>query len=419
MKKLFSVVAVTLMLGGAALAQSTDAGIALNNYKKAVMSGDAEAASKQLNEAKDYIDKAMASETEMAKPKTWYYAGEIYTSLVSFAKLRNGEDLQTAMMAMMQKPDQVDPAKGKEIMELLLTDPNFDKGLDYFKKHIDMPKKAKDDYSEEIKASLGQGTMIFIMMGNGALQKQEYEMATKAYVKATKIMAMTGVVDYAVQFNAGVSAENAKDWSTAVDMFKTCASNNYEPAVSYGRWAKCLINLEKKDEAFKVLDEGRAKHGGSKEFALEEANIYIATGDLPKAEAALNTLIQNDPKNPLLHFNVGVIYDNTQQYDKAEAAYNKALEIDASYFDANYNMGAMFYNQGVDYFKKIQDIDDMAVYAKEEKVAKELFQKGLPYMEKARAIMPDDKNTLNILKSMYLRLGMNEKAKEVSDQLKN
>ncbi len=419
MKKTILFTALATMFLANSFAQTSDAGIALNAFKNAVASKKMDDAKEKIEEAKKYIDKAMQSESDKAKPKTWYYAGQIYTNLMIAAKLSNGEDLMTGLMNVMQAGEKADPKVAEELMNILLKDENYTKGLGYYKQHVDMPKKAKDDYSEEIKAELGQGIMMFIMLGNQALQKDKFELARDAYMRAVSTMEITGTVDYAVYFNAGISAEAVKDWVSAEKAFKACAEKDYEGAMSFGKWAKALANQDKKEEAGKVLDQGRAKHGANKDFAIEEANIYIATGDLAKAEAALQTLIDADPKNPLLQFNVGVIFDNTHQYDKAAEAYKKAIELDPKYFDAHYNLGAMYYNQGVDYFNKIQSIDDMAEFAKEEKKAKEYFQTALPFMEKAHEIDPSEKNTLQILKGIYARLGMNDKYNEVIEKLKN
>lgn len=409
-----------VVLASGAMAQSSSAGISLGNFRKAVASQDMDAAFNELQEAKTYIDKAMASETESTKPKTWYYAGEIYTSLMMYDKLSNGEVLMNVQMQMMQEPDKVTPELQKELMNMMLANENFDNGLKYWKKHLDMPnKKSKDDYSEEITRNFMMMNMMFIGLGNNALQANEQATALNAYKKSILMMEATGKVDFAVYFNAGLAAEASENWTEAASLFQTCAQKDFEGAISYGRWAKALLKQEKNEEAMKILDEGRAKHGANKDFAIEEANIYISLGNLEKAEGAMQTLIASDPKNPLLHFNVGVIYDNSGEIDKAASAYKKAIELDGNYFDANYNMGAMFFNLGVDYFKKIQDIDDMAKYAEEEKKAKELFSNALPYMEKSKEIIPGDVNTLKILKSIYARLGMNDKFNEVNDLLKN
>lgn len=417
MKKYLIAVGMCGAMAIPVLAQTTDAGIAFNNFKRDMK--DPALAYSHLEKAKQYIDKAMLSEADKAKPKTWYYAGDIYTSLVMFNKLSTGEMLINAFMQMASDPENVPKAKAKEIVNALLDNTDFDKGLDYYNQHITMPKKAKDDYTEEIKAGLGQGIMIFLTLANSALQEGEYELAAKAYTRTYRIMQIIGKVDYSIPFNAAVAYENGKNWEKASELYKVCMEQNFEGPASTGRYAKSLYNLGKKDEAWKVLEEGRKTHGSHKDFASEEANLYIASGQIEKAEAALIALINSDPKNPLLHFNVGVVYDNSGQTDKAAAAYNKAIDLDPSYFDALFNLGAMHYNKGVEFIKSAnnRNIDDAAGYEKDRKAADDQFKAAVPHLENARSIAPADKQNLRILMTIYGELKMDAKRKEINDEL--
>jgi len=417
MKKYIIAAGVCGMMSMPAMAQTVDAGIALNSFKTSMK--DPNLAYSHLEKAKMYIDKAMQSDADKAKPKTWFYAGEIYTSLVMFGKLSSGEMLINAFMQMASDANNVPQSKANEIMNALLDNADFDKGLEYYNQHITMPKKAKDDYTEEIKQGLGQGVMIFMTIGNSALQAKEYLLAAKAFSRTYRIMQISGNVDYAIPFNAAVAFENAKDWEKAAELYKVCMDQNFEGAASTGRYAKSLYNLGKKDEAWKVLEEGRAKHGQDKDFASEEANLYIASGQIEKAEGALLALIQSDPKNAMLHFNVGVVYDNSGQTEKAEAAYNKALELDPNYFDALFNLGAMHYNKAVEYIKSAnnRNIDDSKGYESDRKAADDHFKAAIPHLENARSIMPSDKANLRILMTIYGELKMEAKRKEINDEL--
>ena len=88
------------------------------------------------------------------------------------------------------------------------------------------------------------------------------------------------------------------------------------------------------------------------------------------------------------------------------------------YFDANYNLGALYYNQAVDIIKKAQDENDNDKYNKMMDKAKGIMKVALPYLEKAYSIKGTDKNTMISLKELYYRLGQVAKSKEVGDKLK-
>lgn len=79
----------------------------------------------------------------------------------------------------------------------------------------------------------------------------------------------------------------------------------------------------------------------------------------------------------------------------------------------------MFYNRAADMYKVINDIKDNALYEKEKTKADDLFKSALPWLEKAKELNPNDRNNLIMLRTIYARLSMNDKWKEVNDKLKN
>jgi hypothetical protein len=60
---------------------TTNAAMAYKNYFSSLSEGDVEKATKDLLEAKDYIDKSAAHESTMNDPKTLMYKGKIYDEL--------------------------------------------------------------------------------------------------------------------------------------------------------------------------------------------------------------------------------------------------------------------------------------------------------------------------------------------------
>ena len=62
-------------------------------------------------------------------------------------------------------------------------------------------------------------------------------------------------------------------------------------------------------------------------------------------------LAEADPKNESVLFVLGVTYEKNNNPVEAEKVYNRALELNPTYFDAHYNLGVMYYNQGIEKFK--------------------------------------------------------------------
>ena len=135
----------------------------------------------------------------------------------------------------------------------------------------------------------------------------------------------------------------------------------------------------------------------------------------------MDIAIQNDPKNATFFFARGSIQDQQGMFEKAESDYMKAIEIKPDFFDAIYNLGALYFNKGAEVYNSANDLP-----LKEEAKAKvlrteaeNLFQKALPYLEKAEQMSPNDKSTLLSLKNIYARTKQTEKYNAVNEKLKN
>src|SRR5665811_423106 len=54
-----------------------------------------------------------------------------------------------------------------------------------------------------------------------------------------------------------------------------------------------------------------------------------------------------DPTNTTYYFAQGTLYEKLKEEGNAIKTYEAALKIDSEFFNANYNLGALYYNKGV------------------------------------------------------------------------
>ncbi|MDP4588654.1 MAG: tetratricopeptide repeat protein, partial [Flavobacteriales bacterium] len=111
-----------------------------------------------------------------------------------------------------------------------------------------------------------------------------------------------------------------------------------------------------------------------------------------------------------LWFSLGTVSDNLGKLEEAEAAYLKAVEVKPDYFDANYNLGAMYFNQGVQKIKLANEIPprENAKYKAMVDKANADFEKALPYLERAFELDGQDQSTIKSLRDIYARTGNDE-----------
>ena len=144
-----------------------------------------------------------------------------------------------------------------------------------------------------------------------------------------------------------------------------------------------------------------------------EINLYIQLGRTSELIGKLGEAIALDDENDLLYFNRGTIYDQEGELANAEKDYLKALDLNPSSFGANYNLGALYFNKGVETNNKANDTSNNAVYEKLKKQGKVSFTKALPYLEAAHELNTEDKNTLLSLKQLYYLNGDYAKSEEM------
>jgi len=105
--------------------------------------------------------------------------------------------------------------------------------------------------------------------------------------------------------------------------------------------------------------------------------------------------------------------------DRAIESYKKAIELDDTNFNSYYNLGALYFNQGVNMANKALEIKDPDEYSAAVAKADEKFRESLPWLEKAHELNPDDVSTMETLKMLYYRLKMMDKHAEISEKLEN
>ena len=130
-----------------------------------------------------------------------------------------------------------------------------------------------------------------------------------------------------------------------------------------------------------------------------------------------------DPDNSTIYSALGTIYDNyandsqrpdyerTNFFNLAKDQYKMAVTKKPDNFDANYNLGALYYNQAADLIIKAGDLPLNAVESYKELIVKSnsFFHEALPFLETALEIQPSDPTVLSSLKQIYSRLNMSNK----------
>ncbi len=171
------------------------------------------------------------------------------------------------------------------------------------------------------------------------------------------------------------------------------------------------------DKALSYLSLGRESLPGDQGIVNAEINLYIKLGRTAELIDKLTEAITLDPKNEILFFNRGTIYDQEGEFENAEKDYKSALEINSESFGSNYNIGALYFNSAIEHNNKANSSSNNKVYKTSKDKANKMFALALPYLEKAHQLDNNDYNTLLSLKQLYYMNGDYKKSDEMKKAL--
>jgi tetratricopeptide (TPR) repeat protein len=136
-----------------------------------------------------------------------------------------------------------------------------------------------------------------------------------------------------------------------------------------------------------------------------EVNIYLNEGAYDKAEGLLKSLTETDPNNESIWFVLGVTYEKLNNKEQEEASYKKALDLKPDYYDALFNLGAMYFNDALEKEKVCLEIPtkEKAKYDDCMAGCKTLFVKAIEQLERAYALKSNEKELISALKDAYYK----------------
>jgi tetratricopeptide (TPR) repeat protein len=149
-------------------------------------------------------------------------------------------------------------------------------------------------------------------------------------------------------------------------------------------------------------------------FMQNLINLYISAGQEDKAIEYLDIAINREPNVGQYYNSKGSILARIGRFDESFAAFEQAIAIEPNNALFLETLGFAY----VDLGNKLNDdaayLDNKA-YAKAKVEIDAAFQKALPYFEKAYELEPDNYDFKRSLRSLYYRLGMNDKYEALAD----
>jgi tetratricopeptide (TPR) repeat protein len=276
-----------------------------------------------------------------------------------------------------------------------------------YEKAIQLDEKKKQ--VNKLKINLVSLKQSFITEGINEYTQKNYSNSFSNFAKAVEIgeNSLVSAVDTTVVYYAGLTAQLAKDYENSLKFYKKALEYNYTSNGNiYYNIYEAYSNLGQAEVGLTFLQDGFVKFPKNQSILLGLINYYIIKGEDPKLVINyIHQAIEADPNEPSLHFAEGTLHDKLGNFTDAEKSYSKAIELNPKFFDALFNLGALYYNSGVKYLEEeakvpVKEYQKSAALIEKSNAE---FRKSIPYMEKAVEVTPTNKSALETLKNLYYR----------------
>ncbi|MDR0972117.1 MAG: tetratricopeptide repeat protein [Bacteroidales bacterium] len=383
---------ITLFLAALAIIFSANA------QTMKVQSAYADMKNDRLANAKKNIDAACLNENTSKDAKTWSFAGLIYAKLVEISK--SDEKLfkkqkitipvdslaETAAEALVKSMEIEKQEKTTEYTSANTNALNFilgyqiDIALNTFNsgkyaESIPLFEKILQRSKIALNKEVELKSMFCIAMAYDATKQKDKasELYRELVRKNTK--------EEAVYINLFIANKQAKDTIKAINVLKAGVKNLPKNYTILGLLSGAYMEAGNKVEADKCIE---------------------------KLKAMADTITNN--KSDVLVI-IGDVLRDANNSEEAVKMYNQVLTINPDDQKANYSMGVLYFNQGVDFSDKANSlpVDAFEEYDKINKQSKESLAAAIPYFEKVLINKPKDIGSLNALKVIFARLEMTEK----------
>jgi len=345
----------------------------------------------ELDKAKEAIDLAAQHPKTQGQAKTWYYRGMVYH------KLFQTKD---------EKFKVLDPNPLKEAY------------LSFVKaKDLDVKKRYEKDIIFKLTIV---GNELF-NKGSMEFEQKMFKESLESFETVLELGALPYInqVDTGAFFNAAIAADQAGMYEKALKYYQRAIEFKYNGSDVYHYVATVYEAMGDTTKSVQTYMDGIEAYPDSSVFLyIKLINYYLGKQQLEKAAEYIRPAVEKDPENFSLWNVYGSAFEDTD-IEEAIKGYSRAIEINPDYFDPYYNLGTIYFNDGVEANNLAMEIPLSETEKYDATILKrdDLFKKALPYYEKAHELDPNFGDVLIALKEIYYRFKMNDKLADITKEI--
>lgn len=312
--------------------------------------------------------------------------------------------------------------KTQEIVENPL-----DKAFEAYTKALELDEKGKlkDDVKEELSELKGQ----YMQAGINAYYNEDHKEALEDFEMVLNINDLDmfeGVVDTLMIQYSGIIAREDGKYKKAAEYYQKLADMNYGGPSVYLNIKNDYLQLGDSAMAISAMEEAFSKYTDTINVVANLIDLYIKTDNIDQGLVKIEEAISNNPQKGELFYWKGRLLLNTEdedRIDKAIEAYEKAIEMNPSLYYVYYDIGFIYFLQGQDIFSQAGLEQDTKRREEINNIAVEKYEEALPMLQKAYELndvnMDIKCETLDVLKRIYYKLGMEDDYDRVTAEINN
>jgi tetratricopeptide (TPR) repeat protein len=384
MKKALSLVLLITVCVGTVFSQSSQVVSAWNYVKYG-----------QFEEAKTAINQAINDPKTSTWPKTWFYRGSIYLAIYNDSSFKKNN------------PDALPES------------------IRSFEKSMEVSAGGKNEYKDQLQAGLQECALSSFNEGVTPYNEKNYQLAYNSFKQSADVYEyinktfQTKTVDTLATLYAAHAATKLKKYGEAEVLYQSLLDKGISQPDIYASMGELYVGMGDTAKAIAIISKGTSLYPNDKGLMIQELNVYLFSKRFDEAEVKLKEAIEKDPKFVPLYVQLANIYELKKDTANARKTYEQAIAIEPNSFDAQYRLGAMYYNQAVELNNTMNklDLNQQKQYDLLKVQRDATFRRSLPYLENAHLQDPKDMDTMIALKELYARLNMNDKLDDIKRQM--
>jgi tetratricopeptide (TPR) repeat protein len=270
-------------------------------------------------------------------------------------------------------------------------------------------------------------TLYLYFAASNSINAGDYDTALK-YYEELKGLGYTGIETQYIAVNKETGEEEVMGKTQRDLMVKSGEYLNPEdreiPSKA-GEIAKNIaliyIDQGKNDKAIAAIDAAKLANPDDISLLQSEADMYYKLGDKEKYKALMEAIVEKDPNNPTIFYNLGVTSYEIGNIEAAIKYYNKALELNPKLTEARLNIAAAILSGEAAIVEQMNSLGlskaDTQKYDELAEQRKGLYRKALPYLEKVMENDPENVEAIRTTMNIYYQLGEAEKAAAAQEKL--